>query len=118
MQRVTFADHSLLLGDEAALVLLEYAAALASNDRADTVALNAISSDGDDIVATFLLNSGSPLMAESATTNLDEPENAASVAYMFEKLRLIKHPITVVPVARDNVSDFDQPGAIDDIAGV
>jgi hypothetical protein len=48
MQHVTFADKSLLVGDDAALLLLEYAAAVAGNDEGDTVMLNAIGSDGDD----------------------------------------------------------------------
>jgi hypothetical protein len=82
MQHITFADKSLLLGDEASRLLLEYAAALAGNDQADTVILNAIGSDGDDVQATFLLDSGSPLMAESATTKVQEPDNAAGIDYM------------------------------------
>ncbi|HEX4401795.1 MAG TPA: hypothetical protein VHZ98_10745 [Galbitalea sp.] len=109
MQHVTFADKSLLVGDDAALLLLEYAAAVAGNDEGDTVMLNAIGSDGDDVVATFLLNSGSPLMAESATTTVTEPDNSEAIEYMSEKLRLIKFPPSVVADSFDDEVDFDDP---------
>jgi hypothetical protein len=109
MQHITFADKSLLVGDEAARILLEYAAALAGDDQADTVILNAISSDGDDVQATFLLSPGSPLMAESATTKADEPDNAEAIAYMSQRLQTIKSPPNVQPGSFEHEDDFDAP---------
>jgi hypothetical protein len=108
MQHITFADKSLLLGDDAAMVLLEYAAALAAKDLADTVTMNAISSDGDAVEATFLLNSGTPLMAESSTAEIPEPDNADTIARMVESIRLLKFPPHAIAEARDE-SDFDSP---------
>ena len=107
MKHVTFAEKSLLIGDEAATVLLEYAAALAAANSADTVDLAAISSDGDDVVASFLLNAGSPLMAESSTTNVSEPDNAEAIRYMQERLRLLQHPPYVVAESVLSESQFD-----------
>jgi hypothetical protein len=109
MQHITFADKSLLVGDEAARVLLEYAAALGGHDQADTVVLQAISSDGDDVEATFLLNSGSPLMAESATTRAAEPDNSDALDYMYSKLKLIKFPPYAIAESPENDIDFDNP---------
>lgn len=109
MQHINFSDTSLLVGDEATGLLLEYAAALGANDMADTVTLRAISSSGDDIVATFLLNAGSALIAESATTTAPEPDNALAIDYMRDRLRLISRPPQIVGDDPDGEIDFDNP---------
>jgi hypothetical protein len=82
MKHITFASKSLFVDDDAADTLLEYAALLAQSGDADTVELNAINADGNEVVATFLLDSGSPLMAETTTSSLEPPENDEAVAYM------------------------------------
>jgi len=82
MKHITFATKSLFVDDEAADTLLEYAALLAQSGDADTVELNAINADGNQVVATFLLDSGSPLMAETTTSSLEPPENGEAIAYM------------------------------------
>jgi len=86
MKHVTFADKNLLVGDDAAELMLQYAAALSSTGGADTVHVNAISSDGDAVVATFLLNAGSPLMAETTNSTLPEPDNDEIAQYMRDRL--------------------------------
>ena len=68
--------------------------------------LDAISSDGDEVEATFLLNSGSPLMAESSTATFPEPDNAEVTARMVESIRLLKFPAHAIAEERDE-SDFD-----------
>jgi hypothetical protein len=80
------ADKSLLIGDEAADVLLEYAALLAQIGRGDSVRLRAIGADGDEVTVGFLLNSGTVLLIESSTSTLPEPENGDPVAYMTARL--------------------------------
>jgi hypothetical protein len=109
MHHVTFADKSLLIGDEAAHILLEYAAALASKDTADTVTLKAIGADGDDVSAVFLLNQGSPLMAESATTTVAEPDNSDAIEYMRLRMQLLLSPPNVLAEEFENSLDFDEP---------
>jgi hypothetical protein len=98
MKHITFADKSLLIGDEAADLMLEYAAKLAGSSNADTVKLNAISSDGDEVVATFLLDAGAPLMAETTTSTLPEPDNTDAVAYMIGQMALTSTRPFAVPV--------------------
>ena len=49
MKHVTFAEKSLLMGDDAADTLLEYARVLGDHDRVDTVALRSISPDGNTV---------------------------------------------------------------------
>ena len=68
--------------------------------------LDAISSDGDEVEATFLLNSGSPLTAESSTATFPEPDNAEVTARMVESIRLLKLHALAIAEERDE-SDFD-----------
>jgi len=92
MKHLTYAEKSLLVGDTTADLLLEYAAVLGTAGQADTVKVNAMSSDGDDVEATFLLGEGAPFMAETSTTKVPEPENAQADAFLREKTKLLTNP--------------------------
>lgn len=76
------ADKSLLVGNEAADTLVEYAALLARLTSGDAVSLRAIGVDGDEVTVAFLLNSGTVLVTETTTSSLPEPDNDDPVAYM------------------------------------
>jgi hypothetical protein len=82
MKHITFGDKSLLVGDAAADALLNYGAFLATEARGDTVEIHAISSDGDEVTASFLLGPGVTMMAETANTKLPEPDNTEALDYM------------------------------------
>ena len=97
MRLLTYADRSILIGDEAADTLLEFSALLAETGHADSVALNAIGSEGDDIVASFVLGSGTNLMAESTSSKLPEPGNDEGLEYMNNKLALLKSRPVIQP---------------------
>jgi hypothetical protein len=58
MKHITFGNNSLLVGDAATSALLAYAAFLVNEFRGDTVDIHAISSDGDEVTASFLLGLG------------------------------------------------------------
>jgi len=91
MQHVTYADKSLLVGDDAAETLIRYAAALGRKQSSDYVRLTAISGDGDEVTATFLLSASAPLMIESAHSSLPEPDNTAAVQHMKQKISALEH---------------------------
>jgi hypothetical protein len=115
MKFLTYADRSVLIGNEAADTLIEYSARLAEHGHADSVALNAIGTDGDDIVASFVLGSGTNLMAESTSSKLPEPDNADGLGYMKEKLEEMSSTHTVKPDAEaaGDTKAFDNfPGEI------
>ncbi|NQX37141.1 hypothetical protein [Herbiconiux sp. VKM Ac-2851] len=97
MKHITFAEKSLLVGDDAAEAITEYAAALAKHASADTVTLSAFGSDGQDVNATFVLDSGTVLMAETTHSSIPEPDNTDAVAYMREKTRLLVSPPSAGP---------------------
>jgi hypothetical protein len=80
------AEKSLLIGDAAVLLLLEYAALIAKTHGGDAVRLHAYGADGAEVVASFLLNPGTVLMAETSPSTLPEPDNSAAERYLREQL--------------------------------
>lgn len=80
------ADKSLLIGDDAADLLLSYSVLIAQLKSGDEITLHAIGADGDEVEAGFLLNSGTVMVIETSTSMLPEPDNASSMAYMREQL--------------------------------
>lgn len=86
VKHLTMAEKSLLLGNEAADTLVEYAALVARTRSGDSVSLRAIGVDGAEVEASFLLNSGTVLLVETSTSQLPEPENADVVAAMRRKI--------------------------------
>lgn len=110
MKHVTYSNKSLLFGDEAADVLMEYAALLAHLGDADKVDVRAITSEGAETVATFLLDPGANLMAESATVQVEEPDNAEAIAYMRSRIELLTNPPAATPdteVWPEYIDDLD-----------
>jgi hypothetical protein len=113
MKHITYAEKSLLLGNDTADALLDYAAALATVGRGESVTVHAISSDGDEVDATFLLGAGAPLMAETTTNTLPEPDNDATVHAIRADLQRMQHPDPVEP--SDPKGGVPQYGGIGDL---
>jgi hypothetical protein len=97
MKHITFADKNFLMGDSAADAVLEYASMLGQARSADTIEINAIGADGDEVRATMFLSAGVPLVAETTTSTLPEPDNSDAVAYIYDRLRLHVDPRNVQP---------------------
>jgi hypothetical protein len=100
MKHITMADKSLLLDDTSAGLLLEYAALLGRNGSADTVIVNAYGDDGDPVTVTFLLNSGTAVLAESSESRVPEPDNTEAIKYMEERMLLIQSPPEAQPTSQ------------------
>ena len=105
MKHITTAEKSLLVGDEAADLLLEYAAALAQANTADTLTLSAYGDDGDPVEVTFVLNSGTSILGQTSASAVEEPDNQQAVDYMRERLERIVSPPYAQPV--------DEPAGVD-----
>ncbi len=86
------ADKSLLIGDAAADALVEVAALVARLSSGDSVTLRGIGIDGEEITASFLLNSGTVMISESTFSNLPEPDNSEQVEYMRAKIAQFEGP--------------------------
>jgi len=65
---------------------MQYAARLADGQRADTVNIRAFGFDGAEVIATFLLDAGAPLMAETSSSTIAEPDNSDAIRYMQDKI--------------------------------
>ena len=92
MMHITYADRSVLVGDEAADTMMQYAALLARNNSADVVKLSAIGTDGDKVVASFLLDVGVNVMTETTRSTAPEPNNSEALTYMRERMTLLSSP--------------------------
>lgn len=92
MKHVTYADKALFLDDEAADWLMEYARALGNAGMTDSITLHAIGLDGNEVDATFLLNSSTVLITQTTQNALAAPANDEAVGYMQERTRLIVSP--------------------------
>jgi hypothetical protein len=97
MKHLTYSEKSLLVSDEAADLVLEYASALSNRGASDTVNITAYGADGDEVVATLLLGQGAPLMAESVTTGMSEPDNSDTVEYIRAALAGFASPPQAQP---------------------
>jgi hypothetical protein len=116
MKHITFGDKSLLIGDEIADLLLEYAALLTRESSGDTVEVAAISSDGDEVTASFLLGPGVTMMAETTHNTLPEPENTAAIEYVTEAMRRAVMRSTAVPGDVDHLPGYDDIPSMNDPA--
>ncbi len=83
---MTMAEKSLLIGDAAADTLVRYAALLAKLGSGDAVELSAVGVDGEQVEVTFLLNSGTVMIAETTNSTLPEPDNSEQVEYMLGRI--------------------------------
>jgi hypothetical protein len=92
MQHLTVDSKDLLIGDEAAEALTEYAALVAKHGTADRVKLRAFGSDGDEVTATIVLSAGTTILTETSHNSLPEPENGDAIAYIREQIRLLVTP--------------------------
>lgn len=113
---VTYSDKSLVLGDEIAALLVEYAAALGRDGSADSVTVHAIGADGGEVEATFLLNGGIALMAETTNTTVPEPDNDHVVAEVREKLAALTRTYEVAAAEVDVDVDVADHADWDDFA--
>lgn len=107
MKHVTFAEKSLLMGDDAADCLLEYARVLAETTGADTVTVTAIGTDGNTVDAAFLLNSSSVMVIESTNSATEPPDNSEAVRYMQDRIDRLLHPREVQPSSDRDGYDYD-----------
>jgi hypothetical protein len=97
MKHVTFGDKALLMGDDAADALLEYARLLSDTGAADSVTLRAISPDGNTVEASFLLNANAVMLVESTNSEVEAPDNEGAVIEMRGRIEAIARPSSAQP---------------------
>jgi hypothetical protein len=113
VKHVTYSEKSLLMDDDAADALLEYARLLGEASRSDTVTVRAIGADGNTVDAAFLLNQSSVMMVESTNSTVVPPENSEAVRYMQERIDQLNRPPEVQADEAGgeySYGDLDLPG--------
>lgn len=109
MKLVTYGERSLLMSNECADALIEYAAALGAEGLAATVSMSAIGPEGEEEFVTFLLNPATTMLVESATSHRILPANDDVVRFMRERTRLLREPPPAQPVAFLEEAGSDDP---------
>jgi hypothetical protein len=94
MKHLTYADQSVLIGDEAADTLVRFSALLAEKGHADAISLNVLSEDGDTTEASFVIGSGTNLMTTSTNSTIPEPDNHKGIGVMRDKIERLLAPRT------------------------
>ena len=97
MKHVTYADKAVLMGDDAADALLEYARLIADTGGADAVTLRAIRPDGNTVDVSFLLSASTTLLVESTNSETKAPANDAVVADLKSRIAAIETPPAAKP---------------------
>lgn len=107
MKHVVAGQKAVFLNDEAADVLIAYAAHVAQLRIGDSVALRGINSEGNLVVTTFLLNAGTDLVAESTNFSLTDPDNDDAIAYMRTRIEGFRFNPEFFEGFRPEMSDDD-----------
>jgi hypothetical protein len=97
MKHISFADKTLFVNDDAADLLVEYAALLGAEQSADSVRLRAIGQDGNEVEVDLVLNAATNLASESTNSSAEAPQNDEAVEYMTGKIKAIRNPPAVSP---------------------
>jgi len=105
VKAITYAEKSWFVGDGAADAVIEYAVLLARTNSADSVALAAISTEGDERQLTLVIGPATMLTSEPVETLRTEPDNDDAIARIRERIRIIKSPPITLPASeRHDVS--------------
>lgn len=92
---LTYAEATWLVGDEAALAIVDYAVALGRSGSADSIEFKALGPQGQAELVTFLIGPATMMTVESTDSLLDEPDNMKAIATIRERLARIQPPSPV-----------------------
>jgi hypothetical protein len=95
VKRISYGETSWFIGDDAADAVLDYAVELARHESAASVDLVVLDAAGAEQAVRFLLGPATMMMAETMASSFPEPDNAASVTAMGERVEALVHPPNV-----------------------
>lgn len=88
MKLIVYAGSRLVTGSEIAAAVLDYCAALADADTAETVDIPVLTAEGVRSNATLLVGPSSQIVAEDVETAFDELEDVETVRLLQAKTRV------------------------------
>lgn len=107
MKHIHYDSSTLLTRDDVADAVIEYAAALAGGDRADTVAVPVIAPDGTMTTTKILIGPSSEIVVEDAEEDDLEIDDAEFVARLRAAAKTFGHS---TPIHADTRSDLTDEG--------
>ena len=97
MKHVTYGEKTLLVNEDIADALVEYARVIADQQGSDTVTVPGIASDGNRTEATFLLQPGIALVAETGDEELLMKVDPGVVEELRDRIDKVRNPPTAQP---------------------
>jgi len=107
MRRIRYSGDTVLLGDEAADALMDYAARLARDDSAVSLAIRAIDDRGVENAVDILVGPATMMTATHVESDLPEPDNSAMVAELARRFSLLDAP-PPVQASEPQPEQFDE----------
>lgn len=105
MMLINYGDTDWLIGDDAADLLLEYSVLMAKGGTADSVDVNVLTSTGERESVRLLIGPATMMTARPVASELPEPDNAATLATVRERIDAIESPPSVQPSPAESVLD-------------
>ncbi|OII09094.1 hypothetical protein [Curtobacterium sp. MCBA15_008] len=103
MKHIQYDGSTILTSDDVADAVIEYAAALAGGDRADTVAVPAVADDGTMTTTKILIGPSSEIVVEDTEEDDLEVEQEEFVARLRAAAETFGH---AEPIHADTRSDL------------
>jgi hypothetical protein len=104
MKLIVYAGSRLMTGDEIAVAVLEYCAALADADTAETVEIPILTTEGYRAHATLLVGPSSQIVAEDVDTVFEELVDDVAVRMLRDKTR-VHRPVAGSSAHREEEDD-------------
>ena len=92
MMQIVYSAQPLLVDDQVAQALVEYATLVAENGLADSVTLHALDVEGAAVEATIVLDNGANLMSQTSDSTFEEPDNSEALTYLTGEIKRLKSP--------------------------
>jgi hypothetical protein len=105
MKHIQYDSSTILTSDDVADAVIEYAAALAGDDRADTVAIPSVAHDGTMTTTKVLIGPSSELVIEDAEEDELEAEDREFVARLRAAAATFGHSEIIHADTRSDLTD-------------
>ncbi|MCU1514759.1 MAG: hypothetical protein JWO10_1849 [Microbacteriaceae bacterium] len=115
MKRISYAGSTVLTGDDIADAVVQYAAALAREEKSAAIDIPAVSEDGRLITANLLIGPASQLVVIPEDTSFDEIIDDKIVASFTAETRKLAGPLPRASEPDDDagslLTDIEYPGS-------
>jgi hypothetical protein len=111
VKHIKYDSSTILTSDDVADAVIEYAAALAGGDRADTVDVPAVAHDGTMTTTKILIGPSSEIVVEDADEDELELENGTFVARLRAAASTFGHSEPIHASTRSDLTAADRDTA-------